>query len=144
MQRSLGVAQRLTQQGEGCLVAVIAIDVVEQRGEPVEGCGVETAVLFEAAARAFAELLQVPAGATDADHRDIEAAAPDQRLQRRKDLVEGEVAGGAEEDEGVGGKWLAHRASPLGRGAPWPPNCWRSADRTRSAKAALPRELKRW
>ena len=44
----------------------------------------------------------VPARARDADHRDRELAATDQRLQRRIDLPVHEVTGGAEQHERVG------------------------------------------
>ncbi len=73
------------------------------------------------------QLVEVPAGLGDADHRHVEMAALDHRLQRRKDLLVREVAGGAEEHQRVGME-LAHRDFPRSaRYLPdgfsrWPPN----------------------
>ena len=66
-------------------------------------------MLLDAVAGAAAELLERPARLGDADDRHVEAAAPDHRLQRREDLLVGEVAGGAEEDERVGPLWGFHQ-----------------------------------
>ena len=55
-----------------------------------------------ARARPLAELLQAPARARDADHRHVEVAAADHRLERGEDLLVGEVARRAEEDERIG------------------------------------------
>ena len=59
-------------------------------------------MLFERVFGAGFELVEVPAGLGDADDGDVEGSALDHRLQRGKDFFVGEVAGGAEEDEGVG------------------------------------------
>ena len=66
----------------------------------------EAAVLLEAVAGARAELLDAPTRLGDADHRHMQVAALEHCLQRREDLLVREIAGGAEEDEGVGR--LAH------------------------------------
>jgi hypothetical protein len=44
------------------------------------------------------------------DDRDVEVAVLQHRLQRREDLLVGEVAGGAEEDERIGVRFAAARA----------------------------------
>src|SRR6478735_1782748 len=68
----------------------------------------------------------------------VEPAAAHQRLQRGEDLLVGEVAGGAEEDEG-GGRELAvvHFFST------WPPKPLRMADSTWFWKRSWPRDAKR-
>ena len=48
------------------------------------------------------ELVEVPAGLGHADDRHVEVAALHHRLQRREDLLVGQIAGGAEEDQGIG------------------------------------------
>ena len=77
-------------------VAVVAVDVAQHADELRECRGIEPAVLFQTVARAGAELLEVPASLGDADHRDVEMTALDHRLQRRKDLLEGEISRRAE------------------------------------------------
>ena len=141
-----GVAERLAQRVERRRVVVVAVDVAQQPAELGEGRAVEPAVLLEAVARPRLELVEVPAGLGDADDRHVEVAALHHRLQRREDLLVGEVAGGAEEDERVGVR-VAHRARPLASLAAgfstWPPNSKRIADSSLSGKSASPRELKR-
>ena len=60
----------------------------------------------------------VAAVRADADDRRIELSASHQRLQRRKDLLVGQITGGAKEDEGVRVRKLRHAAlrqpEPLG------------------------------
>ena len=72
-------------------------------------------MLLEALARPRAQLLEVQARLGDADDRHVEAAAPHHRLERGEDLLVGEVAGGAEEDERVGARDRLgiHRACPF-------------------------------
>ncbi len=93
------------QPGEGRGVVVVAVHVAELLRQLREGLGVDAAaVLGHAGPRALHELLAVPARPRHADHRDVEPAAAGQRLEGREDLLVGEVAGGAEEDEGVGAR----------------------------------------
>jgi hypothetical protein len=98
-------------------------------------------VLLDALARVLDELLEAPAGARHADHRHLELAAPrDQALERRKDLAVGEVAGGAEEDEGVGcavARAVVHESSFFV--SPCPPNPARIADSTGSGSGRAAR-----
>src|SRR5262245_55039137 len=94
--------------------------------------------MLEAVAGARAELLDGPLRSGDADHGDVQGAATDQRLQRRKDLLVREIAGGPEDDEGVRAQRGAH-----GRFSWWPPNSKRIAEITRLAKSCSPREAKR-
>ena len=48
------------------------------------------------------ELFESPAGFGDADHRHIEVATLQHRLQRGKDLLVGEIAGCTKEDQSIG------------------------------------------
>ena len=73
---------------------------------------------------------QVPARLGDADHRHVEMAAPDHRLQRREDLLVGQVAGGAEEDQRVRARG-GHRCSAARRPS-------RGGRRTESASPRAP------
>ena len=82
-------------------VVVVAIHVAQQPTQLVEGDGVEPSVLLQAVLRPVLELFESPGGLRDADDRYVQVAALHHRLQRRKDLLVGEIAGGAEEDEGV-------------------------------------------
>ena len=70
--------------------------------------GSSAAVLLEAVARPGLELVEVPAGLGHADHRHVEVAALHHRLQRREDLLVGQVAGGAEEHQRVGVGSVVH------------------------------------
>ena len=104
VRRMLRAAERLAQRREGGRVAVVAVDVLEQRHELRErGLVDAAAVLLQARARPLHELLGRPARLGDADDRDVEVAPLDHALERGKDLLVGQVAGRAEEDQGVGG-----------------------------------------
>ena len=67
------------------------------------------------------QLFESPAALGDADDRNIEHAALHHGLQRRKDLLVGEIPGRAEEHERVAGQ-LAHRARWFLRLLACPPN----------------------
>ena len=71
----------------------------------------DAAVAFEAGLGAVLQLFQVPARLGDADDRDVEPLVAHEGLKGREDLLVGEIAGRAEEDEGVGAGELA-----------WPPS----------------------
>src|SRR3989449_6686006 len=89
-------------------VLVVAIDVAQQAAQRGERRGIEPTVLLEAVLGARLELFELPAGLRHADDRHVEVAAFHHRLQRRKDLLVREVAGRAEEYEGIGMD-VAHR-----------------------------------
>jgi hypothetical protein len=83
-------------------VLVVAVDVPQQAAELVERRGIETSVLLEAVTGAGLELVEVPARLGHADHRHAKVPTLEHRLQRREDLLVGQVARGAEEHQGVG------------------------------------------
>ena len=64
--------------------------------------GVGAAVLLDAVFGPSLELFDCPAGLGDADDGDVDAFAADEAQKRREDLLEGEIAGSAEEHQGVG------------------------------------------
>src|SRR5262249_35538814 len=113
---------------------VVAVDVPKQPAKPVERRRVESSVLLEAVLGTGLEPFEVPAGLGHADHRDVEVATLDHRLQGREDLLVREVSGCAEEDERVGMN-AAHHTPPVTAPA------FRGDRRTRSAwpTAACPR-----
>src|SRR6185369_1720837 len=143
VERPLAVAQPLFEPLVSGGLAVVAVDVAQQLGELGEGVGVgAAAVLGDALPRTFDELVAIPAGARNADHRHGHPAALHQALQGGEDLLVGEVAGGAEEDEGVRlrallGHYLASFFSTC------PPKPKRMAESTRFWKSSSPREAKR-
>src|SRR3546814_3645280 len=92
LQRVFGGAQFLAQALEGAGVVVVAVDVAQLRRELFESRLVDAAVVLEAVAGAFAQLVDRPARMGHADHRHVEPAARDHRLQRGKDLLVGKVA----------------------------------------------------
>jgi len=96
---ALGIAKRRAQLLVGGGVFVVAVDITEQRRQPGEGGLVDAAVCFEALAGARAQLVEVPAGKRDADDWHVEAATFHQRLEGWEDLLVGQVAGSAEEDQ---------------------------------------------
>src|ERR1700677_2139150 len=74
--------------------------------------------MLAAVASALPQLLEAPSVLGHADDRDIERAALDHRLQRRKYLLVGEIACGAEEDQCIA-SIVTHRSAlpspPLSR-----------------------------
>jgi hypothetical protein len=89
----------------GVVVVVVAVDVAQQPEQLGEGRFVHAAaVLFQTVAGALPELIQCPPRLRDPDDRHGQMPAAHHRLQRRKDLLVREVAGGAEEDQGVGAR----------------------------------------
>ena len=91
-------AERLKCRG----VIVVAVHVTQQPAQLVEGRGIDAAVFLQAVVRAGLKLFEVPTGFGHADDRHVEVAALHHRLQRREDLLVGQIAGGAEKDQGVG------------------------------------------
>ncbi len=151
-------AELLAQRRVGPGVVVVAVDVAQPGDEPLERRRVEAAVLLDALAGASPELLESPARLRDPDDRHVETSAPAHRLQGGEDLLVGEVASGAEEDERVGPLWGFHRprylhptriaehgrrALPVARGASrWPPH---GPDvEARSRKERTTSSVRRW
>ena len=82
MRGVLRILQLLAQRGECRQVRVVAIDVTQKRKELRERRLVDAAsVLFEAVAGTSAKLIEVPALLRHGDHRDVQMAALQHRLQ---------------------------------------------------------------
>ena len=118
VRRALGRPSSLRDGLERGRIVVVAVHVAQQARQLGEGRRVEAAVLLDAVLRPRLELVQGPARLGHADHRRLQVAAADHRLQRREDLLVRQVARGAEEDQGVG-VGVAHRGSSVARY--WPP-----------------------
>ena len=101
MQRARRPVQRLPQALVGGRILVVAADVLQPRRQLRKRAGIDIAIVLEAVARPLAQLVQRPAGASHAYDRHIQMARADQRLQRRENLLVGQVAGRAEENEGI-------------------------------------------
>src|SRR5262249_32350923 len=84
------------------LIAVVAVDVSQAAREGGERRLVEAAVLGHARLRTVEQLRQHPARLRDADDGKGQSAALRHRLQRRKNLLLGEIPRGAEEHERIG------------------------------------------
>jgi hypothetical protein len=109
VERILRGAQRRAQRRERLRVFVVALDVLQERGELLESCWVDASAMFlQALAGAFAQRLDAGRGSADADDGDVEAAAFDEGLERRKDLAIRQIPGRAEEHERVS---VVHRAA---------------------------------
>ncbi len=108
MRGMLRVAQRAPDGAERVEVRVVAIDVREQLAELLERGRVDaSAVLGDAIVRPGAQLLEVPARLRDADHRNVQPPTAHQCLERRKNLLVSQVAGGTKEHERICG--VCHR-----------------------------------
>ena len=95
--QNLEALERLHQCLGAVPLLVGYVDHNHGRGKPF----FNAAALLQAVARTFAQPVERPAGARHPHDRHLQAAAPDQRLQRRKDLLVSQVACGAEENEGI-------------------------------------------
>src|SRR6185295_7297375 len=136
---------------EGGLVLIVAADIAEAGGEPLKGAFVD---LGDPGGRhglpgpgAQCLVLPVRGGHTD-DRPAVEHAAGGQVIERREELLVRQVAGGAEEHQGVGPGARPRRQSLRAGGAAhvWtacPPNCWRRAAITFMAGDSSCREANR-
>src|SRR4029078_10904528 len=125
----------LADRLEGRGVLVVTVHVAQQSAQLRKRRAREPAVLFQTLLGPGPELIDAPAGLGHADHRHSEVAALQHRLQRREDLLVRQVAGGAKKHQGVG-MGGAHVAAAFSR---CPPNSYRSAESSLSAKSASPR-----
>ena len=102
MKRPFSAAERLLQLFERLGIVVIPVDIAQQTQELVEFGRVGAPVLLDAVFRPFLELFDCPPGLGDSDDGDVDAFISDQAQERRENLFEGEIAGGAEEHQSVG------------------------------------------
>ncbi len=102
MRRAVSVSKFFAKGGEGRGVSVVAVNVAKKRAEFLPGGLVEATVLLERVFGAGFQLVEIPSGLGNADYWNCEGPAFNHCLQSGKDFFICEVAGGAEEDEGVG------------------------------------------
>ena len=101
-ERVFGGAERGFEPRETPGLAVVARDVAQPVGEPVEGGTVDLAQMgFYPVAGAGGELVGAPIVERDADDRALEVAARLHPVERGKDHLVGEIAGGAEDHQRV-------------------------------------------
>src|SRR5580704_14622384 len=101
MQRPPGGPERLFQSLERSRIVVIAVDIIQEFDKASEVSVAEAPAMLETVFGARPKLFEAPAGFGHADDGDIEAFVANEALQGREDLLIGEIAGRAEEDEGV-------------------------------------------
>src|SRR5215469_8443710 len=99
---ALGILELVAKRGERCRVLIVAVDVAQQADQLFESGGIQPAVFLQAVFRASAELIKAPSGFGYADYRNVEVSSLHHRLQRWKNLLVGEIACGAEENQRVG------------------------------------------
>ena len=95
-QRPRRRAERVAQRGERGGIRIVARDVRQAGGQASKGVGVHAAMRLNAVSGTRTHLLDRPLRLRDADDRDVEKSAARHRLQRRKDLLVGEIACRAE------------------------------------------------
>src|SRR5581483_7320940 len=136
---------------ERLLVLVVAAHVLQRFGEPVERplIDVGDAGGGDRIPGPGPDVVIAQVGAGNADDRPAVEDAPGREVvERREELLVGQIAGGAEQHQGIGpgpgarGQLLgalsvAHECTA------WPPNCWRSAAITFMAGDSSCREAKR-
>src|ERR1017187_8195435 len=90
------------------------------------------------------QAFRTPLRKGNADYRDFQRTSFCHGIKSREDHLVGEIAGNTEDNERVR-TGSGHQASAFVAAAfsSWPPNWYRRADSTLSAKSASPRELKR-
>ena len=103
------------QPREGRRVVVVAVDVAQRGSAACEGAPRRAAAVLGdgSPARARSSWSRRPARLGHPDDGKVEAPAARQRLQRREDLLVGEVSGRAEEDQRVGAALLTLRRGPI-------------------------------
>src|SRR5262249_17781138 len=90
-----------TQRREGFRILIIAINVVQQADQFLEGSGVDATVLLKTVMSPGAELIEVPPRFGNSNDRYVEMSSLHHRLQRRKNLLVSQVARCTEEYERI-------------------------------------------
>jgi hypothetical protein len=106
--RPFRIPQRRSHRRECRGLLIIAGDIRESRAEVRKCRWVQRAVCSDAVSRALAQALQRPIRSGHAEDRNVQSAATTHGVQGREDLLVRQIAGGAEQDQGV--RWvLSHR-----------------------------------
>ena len=86
-------AELLTKPYKRGVIAIVAIDVMQQSGQLGKRIGVNaTSELLQTVASPPFEIFKSPSALGYGDHRDVQRPVPDGRLQGGEDLLVGEVA----------------------------------------------------
>jgi hypothetical protein len=101
MHGSPGIPQLLANRRIGSRFPVVSVDVAKRRGQFREHNLVYASVFLQAFARVSAKPVEVPTGARHADDRDVETTTSRHGLQRREDLLVGEVTASTEENQRI-------------------------------------------
>src|SRR6266581_4492421 len=107
MRRTMRVLELFAKSRERCWVLVVTVNVAQQVGQLFESHRIDSTVFLQAVARPRTKLIQIPSGFGYTDHGHIKTSALHHRLQRRENLLVGQVAGCPEEDQSVGMR-IAH------------------------------------
>src|SRR6266436_6425883 len=105
---TMRVLELFVKRRERRRVLVVTVNVAQQTGQLFESRRIDSAVFLQAVVRPRAKLIQIPSGFGYTDHGYIKMSALHHRLQRRENLLVGQVTGCAEEDQRVGMR-IAHR-----------------------------------
>ena len=111
VQRARCCAQRLSETLVRRRILIVATDVLKLRRQFRERVGIESAVLLHTVARPVTQLVQRPSRPSHADDGHVQLARADQGLQRGKDLLESQIAGGTEENKGIRAFGHCHRST---------------------------------
>src|SRR6267378_7675078 len=99
--RMLSFTEFFAERIERGAVPVVARDVFQQSAQFVKRGRIKPAVLLHTVFSAGTQLVEAPSRFRHTDHRNVQMAAPDHRLQRRKDLLVRKIAGCTEENQSV-------------------------------------------
>src|SRR6266478_7625294 len=101
MRRTMCVLELFAKSRERRRVLVVTVNVAQKAGQLFESRRIDSAVFLQAVVRPRAKLIQIPSGFGYADHGYVEMAPLHHRLQRRENLLVGQVAGRAEDNQSV-------------------------------------------
>src|SRR3954447_5243818 len=142
--RALVLVERVVQALPCLMIRVVTLDQGEPAHQRLDHARIHVGYRGDdRVVTVLAERLVRPVAPGDSDHGNLQRAMSLEVIQRRKQFSFGEVAGCAEQHQGVGG-WLrgnTHLSWPVP--STWPPNCARRADKILFAVFERPRESKR-
>src|SRR5260370_19529777 len=111
MRRFLRRTKSLPHRNKRSRIGVVAINITQQRTQLLPRRRIQAPMLLQTVLRPSLQLVEVPPSLRHANHRNIEGATLDHRLQRRKNLLIRKIASRTEEHQRIGMK-LTHAFSP--------------------------------
>jgi hypothetical protein len=128
MERMVEAGQLLLQLVESGLISIVAAYVVQKSGQFRECLFIDLPHSgLDAVMGTLPQLLHRPVVVSDPDDRFVEAAMPDHRVKRRENLLVGEIACCAEQDQHVGSGFVhggSLRLPAFSRNDRQRPNAW--------------------